>query len=61
MEQVEQPISAGSGIHDPARAAYLRWILFGPSVIEPAAATQASGWEVNPGSVGWGSWESMLV
>lgn len=48
-------------LDDPARGAYLRWILFGPSVIEPAAATQASGWEVNAGSVGWGSWETMLA
>ncbi len=48
-------------LDDPARAAYLRWILFGPSVMEPAAATRASGWEVNPVSVGWGSWEAMLA
>jgi glutathione S-transferase len=48
-------------LDDPGRATYLRWTLFGPSVIEPAAATHASGWEVNPGSVGWGSWERMLA
>jgi glutathione S-transferase len=55
------PGNLAPALDDPARAAYLRWILFGPSVIEPAAATQASGWEVNPGSVGWGSWETMLA
>lgn len=48
-------------LDEPARGPYLRWILFGPSVIEPAAATQAFGWEVNAGSVGWGSWETMLA
>ena len=55
------PGNLAPALDDPARAAYFRWILFGPSVIEPAAATQAAGWEVNPGSVGWGSWETMLA
>lgn len=48
-------------LDDPSRGAYLRWILFGPSVVEPAAATRAAGWDVNPASVGWGTWESMLA
>jgi len=55
------PGGLAPALDDPARGPYLRWILFGPSVIEPAAATQASGWDVNPGSVGWGSWETMLA
>ncbi len=55
------PGGLAPALDDPARGPYLRWILFGPSVVEPAAATQASGWEVNPGSVGWGTWETMLA
>ncbi len=55
------PGSLAPALDDPARGPYLRWVLFGPSVIEPAAATQAFGWEVNGGSVGWGTWETMLA
>ena len=44
---------------DPARATYLRWILFGPSVMEPCAAAKHSRWEYRPASVGWGTWEEM--
>ena len=43
----------------PERATYLRWILFGPSVIEPGAYAHASKWEFKPGSAGWGTWEAM--
>ncbi len=46
---------------DPARATYLRWILFGPSVVEPCAYAKGAGWEYQPGSAGWGSWESMIA
>ncbi|MCB9674171.1 MAG: glutathione S-transferase family protein [Alphaproteobacteria bacterium] len=46
-------------LDDPARATYYRWILFGPSVIEPGATAHAGKWEVRPGAVGWGTWESM--
>ncbi len=47
-------------LDDPARGAYLRWIFFAPSVIEPAAAAKPSGGNFNPGSVGWGSYEAMV-
>lgn len=44
---------------DPARAAYYRWILFGPSVVEPCAYAHKQGWDYNAGSAGWGTWETM--
>lgn len=47
-------------LDDPARGAYLRWSLFSPSVIEPAAAAKPSGGQFNAGAVGWGSYEAML-
>lgn len=47
-------------LDDPARGTYLRWALFSPSVIEPAAAAKASGGEFRAGAVGWGSYEDML-
>lgn len=46
-------------LDDPARATYLRWILFGPSVIEPCAYAKQAGWDYRPGSAGWGTWEEM--
>lgn len=45
---------------DPARATYLRWILFAPSVIEPGALAESAKWEFRPSSAGWGSYAEML-
>lgn len=46
-------------IDDPRRAAYYRWILFGPSVVEPCAYAKGANWEYQPGSAGWGTFEAM--
>jgi len=46
---------------DPARAAYLRWSFFAPSVIEPGMMAKSSGWQFKPGQAGWGTHESMLA
>lgn len=43
------------------RAAYLRWILFAPSVIEPGCYAHAAKWEYRPGQAGWGTYENMLT
>jgi glutathione S-transferase len=48
-------------VDDPARAAYLRWSFFAPSVIEPAASAKMSGWTVKEGQVGWGNYDSMIA
>ncbi|MCG8557066.1 MAG: glutathione S-transferase family protein [Proteobacteria bacterium] len=45
---------------DPARGTYLRWSLFAPSVIEPAAYAKGASWEYRAESAGWGEYESML-
>lgn len=47
-------------LDDPSRGAYLRWVLYGPSVIEPNCMAKASNWEYKPGAAGFGSHESML-
>jgi glutathione S-transferase len=47
-------------LDDPARATYLRWSLFAPSVVEPGSMAKASGWEWKPGQAGWGTHEAML-
>ncbi len=47
-------------LDDPARGTYFRWALFAPSVVEPAAMSKMSNWDYNPGSAGWGDFESML-
>ena len=47
-------------LDDPRRGTYLRWSLFAPSVIEPAAMAQLGGWTVKPGQAGWGTYAEML-
>lgn len=46
---------------DPARAAYLRWSFFAPSVIEPGMLAKSSGGQFKPSQAGWGTYESMLA
>jgi glutathione S-transferase len=46
---------------DPARAAYLRWSLFAPSVIEPAVSAKTTGAQFKPGQVGWGTYENVIT
>lgn len=48
-------------VDDPARAAYLRWSMYAPSVIEPGALAHAAKWEFRPGHAGWGTQEAMLT
>lgn len=45
---------------DPARGTYLRWSLFAPSVMEPGSMAKWKGWDVDAGSAGWGTHDSML-
>jgi glutathione S-transferase len=44
----------------PERAAYLRWICYGPSVIEPGCMAKAANWEFKAGQAGWGNYDEML-
>jgi glutathione S-transferase len=46
---------------DPARAAYLRWSFFAPSVIEPGMQAKMNAWQFRPSNAGWGTYESMLA
>jgi glutathione S-transferase len=48
-------------LDDPARGTYLRWSLFSPSVMEPAAVARTSGGEFNVRAVGWGNYDDMLA
>jgi glutathione S-transferase len=45
---------------DPARATYLRWSLFAPSVIEPGALAKSANWTFKPSQAGWGDYDAML-
>lgn len=47
-------------LDDPRRAAYLRWSLFAPSVIEPASMAKLSGWEYKASQAGWGDHGSVM-
>lgn len=48
-------------LDEPARATYLRWSLFAPSVIEPAAMAKLAGWEVKASQAGWGTYDAMVA
>lgn len=45
----------------PQRGAYLRWICYGPAVIEPGCMAKAANWEFKPQSAGWGNYDEMLA
>lgn len=45
---------------DPARATYLRWSFFAPSVIEPGSMAKTAGWEFKPSQAGWGTFDAMV-
>jgi glutathione S-transferase len=47
-------------IADPARGAYLQWVLYTNAVIEPAMAEKFSNAPVSAGAHGWGSYDAML-
>ncbi len=47
-------------VDDPARATYLRWSLFAPSVVEPGAMAKAGGWTFKASQAGWGDYDAML-
>jgi glutathione S-transferase len=47
-------------IDDPARGPYLRWSLYSPSVIEPAAYAQGAKWEYRAAQAGWGTYAAVL-
>jgi glutathione S-transferase len=48
-------------LDDPARGAYYRWILYGPSVIEPGCYAHSGGWDFKPSAAGWGAYPEMLA
>jgi glutathione S-transferase len=48
-------------VDDARRAAYLRWSLFAPSVIEPGALAKLGGWQYKPSQAGWGDHEAMVA
>jgi len=47
-------------IGHPDRGAYLQWLMFTNSVIEPSMAEKFAGLPSKPSQYGWGSWDLML-
>ena len=47
-------------VDEAARATYLRWSLFAPSVIEPGSMAKQAGWAYKESQAGWGSYDVML-
>ncbi len=54
------PGELAPALDDPARATYLRWSAFAPSVIEPGFTAKANGWAFKPEQAGWGNYDTML-
>lgn len=48
-------------VDDPARAAYLRWSFFAPSVIEPGTMAKMASWPFKESQAGWGAYDAMLA
>jgi glutathione S-transferase len=48
-------------LDDPARAPYLRWSLFAPSVIEPGLMAKRNAWTFRDSNAGWGTYESLIA
>ncbi|TVQ94282.1 MAG: glutathione S-transferase family protein [Deltaproteobacteria bacterium] len=46
---------------DPLRGPYLRWCVFGPSVVEPGCMAKAADWPCSPQRVGWGAYDDMVA
>ena len=55
------PGKLAPAMDDPARATYLRWSFFAPSVIEPGMLAKSSGAQFKPTQAGWGTYEEMLA
>jgi len=48
-------------IGSPDRGAYLMWLMYTNSVIEPAMGEKAGGLKPNSVTYGWGGWDQMLT
>jgi glutathione S-transferase len=47
-------------IEDPARATYLRWMIFSTAVVEPTLTTHGTKSEISARQAGWGAYEDVL-
>ncbi len=47
-------------VDDPDRGRFLYWMSFTPGAIEPAMMEKFIGFEVSPGSCGWGNYEIVM-
>ena len=47
-------------LDDPLRGEFLYWLMYTPAVVEPAMSEQINKVKPNPGSSGWGSFDSMI-
>jgi len=45
----------------PDRGRFLQWLIFTPSVVEPALSERAGGWKTFPTRNAWGDFDSMIA
>lgn len=55
------PGELAPALDDPARAPYLRWSFFAPSVIEPGVMAKQAGWTYRASAAGWGEYAAMVA
>lgn len=48
-------------LDDPVRGPYLRWCVYGSSVVEPGCMAHAAEWPCSPQRVGWGAYGDMVA
>lgn len=47
-------------IDDPDRGPFLKWLFFAGNAIEPSYCQKVFGWQIDPGTAGWGSYERTM-
>lgn len=55
------PVRLAPVLDDPDRGTYLRWAMFGPSVVEPASYARGAKWDYQAAQAGWGTFEAMMA
>jgi glutathione S-transferase len=58
-DKYKSPNDLAPAVADPLRGEYLRWIAFNAN-LEAAMMQKFAGFEMNPRSAGWGSWQQVV-
>jgi glutathione S-transferase len=59
-DKYKSPNDLAPALHDPLRGPYLRWLVYYAAGLEPAMTQKLVGFELNPRTAGWGSYEQVV-